>query len=69
VARGLLSLTAREIMKKTDLPTVSLDQLAAVSGGISWGSIWNSIRPQLPPNGPTIPLGPYYPPKNDPRIA
>ena len=50
------------------MKTLDAKQLAAVSGGIDWSSIWRGIKPYLPQ--PTIPLGPFVPPKpTDPRIA
>jgi bacteriocin-like protein len=50
--------------------TLDARELAQITGGIDWGSVWRGIKPYLPPNGPTIPLGPFIPPKpTDPRIA
>lgn len=52
------------------MKTLDRQQLAAVTGGVDWGSIWRTIKPYLPPTGPTIPLGPFVPPKpTDPRIV
>ena len=46
---------------------LSLDELVTVTGGaaLPWGAINNAIRRVLP--GPTMPLGPYVPPKTDGR--
>jgi hypothetical protein len=50
--------------------TIDPRELAQITGGIDWSSIGRAIKPYLPPHGPTIPLGPFYPPKpTDPRIA
>jgi hypothetical protein len=57
---------------REDFESITNDQLTSITGGAAmpWGSIINSIKPYLPPHGPTIPLGPFYPPKpTDPRIA
>jgi hypothetical protein len=54
---------------KTKLETIDSAKLQTATGGINWGSIINTIKPYLPPNGPTIPLGPFTPPKPDPRVA
>jgi hypothetical protein len=49
--------------------SLDLATLDRVTGGAlpSLGSIWDRVKPYLP--SPTIPLGPYYPPKQRPDIA
>lgn len=50
---------------KKQLDTIDLSNLSTVNGGINWGSVINAVKPLLPPTGPTIPLGPFVPPKPD----
>ena len=50
---------------KKQLETIDLARLQTATGGINWGSIINSVKPFLQGPGPTVPLGPYTPPKPD----
>ena len=53
---------------KTETKTsaaIELEQLSSVTGGVAWGSMIDSIRKYIP--SPTIPLGPFYPPRPDDR--
>ena len=50
---------------KTKHATLSLEELVTVTGGaaLPWSAIGNAVRRLLP--GPTMPLGPYIPPRQD----
>lgn len=51
--------------REAQLDTIDPAKLETAAGGINLGSIIDAVKPYLPPVGPTIPLGPFVPPKPD----